>query len=598
MHLLVDRLPPVLSNIPAARAQYRMALFVVLASVGVFVASAPFARTPMARASAFLPLHAAALFVCQLITAALLFGQFVISRSRGLLVLGGGYLFTAAMVLVYALTYPGIFSPGGLFGATGHTSGWLFIFWHTGFSISVIAYAALPGAATATWRPFAAAFAIVAFVALTAGALTGLAVAADGLLPPLLNGDRFEHNGIAPLNWALGLAALLMLSRRKPCSVLDLWLIVAMCSWLFELALSTLLNAGRFDAGFYVGRIYGLVAASVVLVTLLMENGKVHARLAALHRRERQKAADLEKLAERLNAANRLLDDLNRQLQQTSQMKSQFLAHMSHELRTPLNAVIGFSEVLKEGMAGPLGKEQHKYVAQIFNGGLYLLDLINDVLDLCKVEEGKMTLDLEPVALNEFVDACLGLFEEATHRRGIRVEFRPLHGDDRVVADARKVRQIVYNLVSNALKYTPDGGLVRVRLRAVHRDGVRLDPAADTATRMLPLPDGEHDEFVEISVADNGAGILGGDLPRLFQSFEQLDSPADRRRSGTGLGLTLVSRFAELHDGTAGVASAPGRGSRFSVWIPRRRAVLVESAAPAIAAAIGPAAAPRGRPQA
>jgi signal transduction histidine kinase/DNA-binding response OmpR family regulator len=265
------------------------------------------------------------------------------------------------------------------------------------------------------------------------------------------------------------------------------------------------------------------------------------------------------------------LHQKNIDLKNATLAKSRFLATMSHELRTPLNAIIGFSEVLKDGLFGKLTQKQNTYISQIFNSGQHLLALINDILDLSKIEAGKMTLDMDEVALNKLLQACLDDFTDRAAKRDIALRFEAYEGNDCIIADERKLRQIVYNLLSNAVKFTPGGGEVRLSWHPVKRSDLQIVVAEDMATRLLPLPPSEFEEFIEIRVSDDGIGISSQDLPNLFQTFVQLDSSLTRQHEGTGLGLNMVSRLAELHGGTVGVASAPGQGTHFVVWLPWRK---------------------------
>lgn len=265
------------------------------------------------------------------------------------------------------------------------------------------------------------------------------------------------------------------------------------------------------------------------------------------------------------------LHQKNIDLKNATLAKSRFLATMSHELRTPLNAIIGFSEVLKDGLFGKLSQKQNTYISQIFNSGQHLLALINDILDLSKIEAGKMTLDTDEVALNKLLQACLDDFTDRAEKRDIVLQFEAHEGDDCIIADERKLRQIVYNLLSNAVKFTPGGGEVRLSWHPVKRSELRIVAEEGMATRLLPLPPSNFEEFIEIRVSDNGIGISSQDLPNLFQTFVQLDSSLTRQHEGTGLGLNMISRLAELHGGTVGVASAPGQGTHFVVWLPWRK---------------------------
>jgi signal transduction histidine kinase/CheY-like chemotaxis protein len=272
------------------------------------------------------------------------------------------------------------------------------------------------------------------------------------------------------------------------------------------------------------------------------------------------------------------LHEKNLELEAVSRMKSEFLANMSHELRTPLNAIIGFSEVLRDGLLGELTEQQRGFIGDIFSSGQHLLSLINDILDLSKVEAGKMTLDLEPVEVSSLFANSLSIIREKAAERRIRLKIDTADDLGRVQVDARKVKQIVYNLLSNAVKFTLDGGHVTLRARRVTRAEV-CHPSGSWHGRGAPLaPDTEFTEFVEIGVTDSGIGIGPEDLDLLFTPFSQIDSGLARHFEGTGLGLALVKSLAELHGGAVFVESSVGEGSRFTVWLPVRP---LDSAPPA-----------------
>jgi PAS domain S-box-containing protein len=287
--------PPVfLSTAPAGRGERRLALAVVLVSALIFLTAAPFAKVRLAPVSAFIPIYESILVVTDLITAVLLFGQFSFLRARALLVLASGYLFTALITVAHALTFPGLFAPTGLLGAGPQSTAWLYMFWHGGFPLLVIAYALLKDERGETSRPRGRArvpiLASVGAIAIVVGGLSVLATAGQRVLPPIMRGNEYTPLLVVVIGsvWALSVLALAILWRRRPHSVLDLWLMVVMCAWLFDIALSAILNAGRFDLGFYAGRIYGLLAASFVLMALLIENGKLYAWLVEAHGRERR----------------------------------------------------------------------------------------------------------------------------------------------------------------------------------------------------------------------------------------------------------------------------------------------------------------------
>jgi signal transduction histidine kinase len=239
------------------------------------------------------------------------------------------------------------------------------------------------------------------------------------------------------------------------------------------------------------------------------------------------------------------LEVANRELAAASQHKSEFLANMSHELRTPLNAIIGFSEVLSEKMFGELNEKQEEYSKDIQASGQHLLSLINDILDLSKIEAGRMELELTDFHLPTALDSALTLVRERAGRRAIALHLSVDEQLGQVQADERKIRQVVLNLLSNAIKFTPEGG--RVEVAAVPKDGV-----------------------VEVTVSDAGVGIAPEDLEAIFEEFRQVGT-ADKKAEGTGLGLTLCRKFIELHGGKIWVRSALGAGSTFTFTIPLRR---------------------------
>jgi signal transduction histidine kinase len=233
------------------------------------------------------------------------------------------------------------------------------------------------------------------------------------------------------------------------------------------------------------------------------------------------------------------IHDKGLQLEAASQHKSEFLANMSHELRTPLNAVIGFSEVLQQRMFGELTDKQGEYVDDINSSGQHLLSLINDILDLSKVEAGRMELDVSTFSVPLAIDNALTLIKERAGRHGIELEsaIDPAVGD--INADERKMKQILLNLLSNAVKFTPDRGKISVTAKAIENG-------------------------VEVSVADTGIGIAPADCAAVFEEFRQVGQQSDAKAEGTGLGLALARKFVELHGGKIGVTSELGKGSKFT----------------------------------
>ncbi|MBI3172917.1 MAG: PAS domain S-box protein [Chloroflexi bacterium] len=247
---------------------------------------------------------------------------------------------------------------------------------------------------------------------------------------------------------------------------------------------------------------------------------------------------------ERVRAGNDLRQ-VNLALEHALRAKDDFLANMSHELRTPLNGILGMAEILLTGYRGPLNERQRTYVTTIEASGRHLLSLINDVLDLSKIEADKMELHLEEVSADDLCQASLAFIKETAAEKGIQVEFTKDKTVTSIQADARRLKQILVNLLSNAVKFTPAEGRVRLEVRADRARG-RID----------------------LSVTDTGIGISAEDQQRIFSPFVQADNSLTRSYEGTGLGLTLVKRLTELHGGSVSVESEAGKGSRFTVSLP------------------------------
>ena len=291
-----------LSTLPASRNDRRFALVVVLVFTVIFVALAPFAKTQLGQVPAFIPIYESGLVITDLITAVLLFGQFRILRSGALLVLASGYVFTAFMTIAHALTFPGLFSPTGLLGAGVQSTAWVYMFWHGGYPLFVVAYVLLRDyehRGDSGWRrAYVPVFVSVVGVLAAVSGFALLATAGQNLLPTIMRGNRYTPSMIVVVSsvWAMSPLALVVLWRRRPHSVLDLWLMVVLCAWLYDIALAAVLNHGRFDLGFYAGRIYGLLASSFVLIMLLLENTVFYSQLAEAHFRHARRLRILHEI--------------------------------------------------------------------------------------------------------------------------------------------------------------------------------------------------------------------------------------------------------------------------------------------------------------
>jgi signal transduction histidine kinase len=298
--------------------------------------------------------------------------------------------------------------------------------------------------------------------------------------------------------------------------------------------------------------VLALLLGFVLSWSLIGPIQRIDSRLAAIASGDFSSRVDvpnrdeLGALAANVNRMNDELRRLYRELEAASRHKSEFLANMSHELRTPLNAIIGFSQVLRERMFGEVNEKQEEYLDDILSSGNHLLSLINDVLDLSKVEAGQVELEVAPFSLREALERGVVMVRERAMKDGVNVALGTNPGVDLVTGDERRIRQVIFNLLSNAVKFTPAGGAIDVR-----------------ATRV----DGE----VRVSVADTGPGLAPKDRERIFDEFQQAEAGVEQRE-GTGLGLALSKRLVELHGGRIWVDSELGKGSTFVFTLPARPA--------------------------
>jgi len=303
--------------------------------------------------------------------------------------------------------------------------------------------------------------------------------------------------------------------------------------------------------GVAVGAIVvALVLGAVLSWSLIGPIQRIDSRLAAIASGDFSGHVDVpnrDELGALASNVNRMNDELNRlygELERASKHKSEFLANMSHELRTPLNAIIGFSQVLREQMFGNVNEKQAEYLDDIISSGNHLLSLINDVLDLSKVEAGQVELEVGPFSLQEALERGVVMVRERATKDGVQVALTANPDIDVVEGDERRIRQVIFNLLSNAVKFTPAGGTVDV-----------------TAAQA----NGE----VRVSVADTGPGIAPQDHERIFEEFQQTETGVEQRE-GTGLGLALSKRLVELHGGRICVDSELGEGSTFVFTLPAR----------------------------
>ncbi|KGS40409.1 histidine kinase family protein [Burkholderia pseudomallei MSHR5492] len=559
---LADESRIFLSTLQPERRERRLAMTAVALSVALFATLAPFVRIQMPQVWAFIPIYQSAIVICDLITAGLLLGQFGILRTPSLVVLAGGYLFTACMASVHMLTFPGLFLPSGLLDAGPQTTAWLYMFWHSGFPLCVIFYTLASRRERAeplyTGRLALPVIVCIGTALVATGAFAALATSGRELLPPIMANNHYTPlmRGVVTTVWLMTLAALILLTSRRPHSVLDLWLIVVLCAWLLDIALSAVLNHGRFDLGFYAGRVYGLVASSFVLLALLLENGKLYARTVhALqgerieHRRVQEKTVQLneanelleQRVAERTRELQAANDELRREIVERERAE-EALARSREELRE----IAAISSTAREQERGRIARELHDELAQTL--AMLRLDLervsttgnelagsfmeMRGLLDGAVAATRRIASDLRPLMLDDLglVPAIQWLVQAFQQRHGIDCTLIVDPPElDLVEPQASTTFRILQESLTNVGRHA----------RASHVD-IRL--IAD-------------DREVMLSVRDNGVGF-DTENPRKPNSF----------------GLVGLRERAYLVQGTLSVQTAPGQGTAIEVHIPLVRA--------------------------
>lgn len=520
--------PLVLANIPPSPGQGRIARAFLLALLVILLGTWPFAAIRLPEVDAFVPTLAAALFVSDCVTAALLFAQFSILRQWALLVIASGYLFSALIVIAHALTFPGAFTPTGVLGSGLQSAVWLYWFWHAGLPISIIGYALLKDTdrvADARVTRRAISLSVVGVFALVIG-LFLFVTHFEHLLPILfvdvrpLSLFRRTIGGMVVL--ALGGIALWLLWPRQR-SLLDQWLIVALCALLLEVALASVLSAGRYNLAWYAGRFYQLVTATVVMVVLLAEMTRLYASLARSN-------AMLQHERKRLQRA---IDAQHRERDARLMTGDAVAATIAHEVKQPLAAMITRSETGLRWLdrAVPelhMARTEFMKIAADGHRAAAVIESIR--ANFRKDERVRASFDVD-----NLIEEAISLFEDdlKSHRISVKVErsARPL----RVIGDRIQLQQVLLNLITNAIE-----AMITV-------DGPRELAVSSS------LSDGD----VMISVADTGIGIAAQDLQRVF------DPLFTTKSRGMGMGLSICRSIVQAHDGMLWVSPNAPRGSIF-----------------------------------
>jgi signal transduction histidine kinase len=514
-----DRSASWLSELPPTAFQTWFAIVVAAVVLGAFVGIAPFAGMPLPALNIFFPLLDAIVFVTDLITAVLLFSQFSIASSRPLLALANGYFFSALIVVPHALTFSGAFSQTGLLGANIQTGSWLFIFWHVGFAAALLAYALLTVDNRA--RPLSAAltksairWSGVGLIALVCF-LTWLATAGAHLLPPIILGTNIISPLVVYPIWltiSISAAALLLLAFRRR-SVLDQWLMVVAFVYIGELAFSGLLPSVRFSLGFYVGRVFSVITASIVLIVLLAETTRMYVLLAR--------------------------SNMKLQLEQNNKLMNfdAVVAAIAHEIKQPLGEIElnGDSAKLILDRA-PVDVGEMRTITEETMGAARR---INETLDGFRSLFGRIDQKRQPVDLNELILDVLKLSRTELNAHGVGAQTKLTSELPSIYGDRNQLRQLIYNLFHNA-----------------------IDAMSATATRdkLLEVRTDIRDRnAVIVEVLDNGPGIDPEQLADVFDAF------VTTKPNGMGLGLAICRKIVERHGGQISASSVVPHGAHFRI---------------------------------
>ncbi len=510
-----DELPLIASSLPPSRAQKRLAFAVVLVLLLAFLVTAgPLGTCQLPRVDAFVPAYGAAIFVNNAVTAALLFAQFSIIRARALLLIACGYLFTALIVMPWMLTFPGVFAPGGLLGAGMQSTAWLYVMWHAGFSLFVIAYALLNRTDPDGRRsraPLAGLAVIGAVIAVTI-----LATRFGTSLPSLLR-DEDHLSGtwqwIAAATALTSLTALAMLWLRRR-SVLDLWLMVVMGAYVIEIVLISFPVPARFSVGWYAGQVFGLLSASLVLIVLLAEITGLYTRLLnALLAQRREREA-------RLLTANAVA------------------AMIVHEIKQPLTGITARAQAGLHWLDRPVPEldAAREALRQIAANGLRAGQLLDSIRAMFR-RDARSRIVIDHGLLIAEVLACLRA-DLKRHRIIVHTESEP--DLPAIAGDPIQLRQVLVNLVTNA-----------------------IDAMAEiTGPRNLSVCTTLRDGSVRISVADSGPGIPPEDAGRIFNPF------FSTKPGGMGMGLAICRSIIENHNGRLWITPNTPQGAVFNVALP------------------------------
>ena len=520
-----DENPVLLSTLPPSEKQVRLALGVAAALLVAFAVTIPFVNTQLPRVDAFIPVLETAIIINDLITSALLFAQFSVTRRPALLVLASGFLYTALIVIPHMLSFPGAFAPGGVIGGGTQTTAMLYYFWHIGSPMAVIAYVFLNNLDDKTSlsqrSPSVAIGWSVASIIVLVCALTWIATSKNSLMPTIFI-DGVKMNAVPHLVGGLLLAfltaialALLWFKRR---TVLDLWLLVMCCAWLVEVTINAFLS-GRFNLGWYASRIYDLTGTIFVLLVLLSETTTLYARLAQSTMRQRR---------EHQNRV-RTMDSVT--------------ASIAHEVNQPLTSIVtrGEAAMLWLEREPPKLDDARKSIAVVISEANRAAKVIQSIRGMFK--EGDK--EKSSFNLNHIIEAGVAHLADEFRIHGVSIEVELQNNLPNVTGNPIQLRQVILNLMMNA-----------------------LDAMSTTAgrTKVLRVRSGfQEPNGVLALIEDSGVGIAPGNIEHIFEPFFTTKS------NGMGMGLWICRSAVEAHGGRLSVTPARPHGSVFQIVLPAER---------------------------
>lgn len=522
-----------ISVLPASYAQRRVALIVIILLLFGFVGLLPFSRLPLIRFPQFVPIQQIALLISEIITAALLFGQYTIHRSRGLNILEAGYLFTGLILIPHALAFPGAFTETGLLNAGPQTSAWLYLAWHAGLPLAIIVYVVVGERGRGGNNQ---ALDIVIAVSMAVSLVLALAIiviSGHDRFPALMAGDRFTFEARVGVGTVLvlPLAALVALSARRPLSVLDLWLMVVMFAWFGEVFAGSFMSSGRFDIGWYVGRAYAVISSTTVLIILLSETIALYARSARAainERRERERRMkEMEAVLIHLSRVNEL---------------GQNVSSLIHEITQPLTAIsnylAGCIQLASTSNMGTLKPLLERCQEQTVRAS----GIIRRLRDFIANRDFERTLNDVPEMLSNAIRlATVGVDAEAS-----TIQVHCEAAASTAYFDLIQIEQVVFNLVRNA-----------------------IEAMGNTARGVLTIRTTVNaDDMIEVSVADTGPGLAPEIRSRLFEPF------VTSKPGGLGIGLSICRAIIEAHGGRFSAEDNPGGGTVFRFTLPRQAATV------------------------